>query len=280
MFPDISVIIPTFNRAPLLPRALESVRCQLHPPTEIIVVDDGSSDETPEVIIRQFPEVQYIRQENCGVSKARNIGIQAATGEWIAFLDSDDEWLPAKLAEQVKALQIHPEYRICHTDEIWIRRGKRVNPMKKHRKYGGYIFQQCLPLCIISPSSVMIHRSVFQEVGMFDENLPACEDYDLWLRVCARYPVLYIEKPLIVKYGGHADQLSRRFWGMDRFRIYALEKIITSGQLLAADQKAAVKTLIDKTTIYITGARKRGKLDEVQQYQKLLQRFTSSHPSL
>lgn len=277
MFPDISVIIPTFNRAKTLPRALESIRRQTYPPSEIILIDDGSTDETPRVIARQFPEVRYIRQENRGVSSARNTGIKAAVGEWIAFLDSDDEWLPKKLEKQVEALQHHPEYQICHSDEIWIRRGTRVNPMKKHRKYGGYIFQQCLPLCIISPSSVLIHHSVFQEVGMFDENLPACEDYELWLRICARYPVLYIEKPLIVKYGGHADQLSRRFWGMDRFRIYALEKIIRHGQLSPGDKQAAVQTLIEKTRIYINGALKRDRADEVEKYLQLLQQFTSDH---
>jgi len=277
MFPDISVIIPTYNRSAMLLRALESVRRQTLPPTEIIVVDDGSTDDTAKVITREFPEVQYIHQENSGVSSARNTGINAARGEWIAFLDSDDEWLPTKLGEQVKALHHQPEYRISHTAEIWIRHGRQVNPMKKHRKYGGYIFQQCLPLCIISPSSVIIHRSVFQEVGMFDESLPACEDYDLWLRICARYPVLYIEKPLIVKYGGHLDQLSRRFWGMDRFRIYALANIITSGILNEADEKAAVRTLIEKTTIYINGAQKRGRQEEVEKYRRLLQQFIIEH---
>ncbi len=101
--------------------------------------------------------------------------------------------------------------RVCHTDEIWIRNGRRVNARKKHGKKGGWIFQHCLPLCAMSPSSIMIHRDVFTALGGFDERLPACEDYDLWLRITARYPVLFTRQPLIEKYGGHDDQLSRKY---------------------------------------------------------------------
>lgn len=269
----ISVIIPTYNRQYLLERALHSVFHQSLPAAEIIVIDDGSTDGSAELIPSRFPGVCYIRQEHRGVSHARNHGIEKATGEWIAFLDSDDEWLPKKLEAQVKALRENPRYRICHTDEIWIRRGRRVNPKKKHAKHGGYIFQHCLPLCIISPSSVMIHRSVFDDVGLFDESLPACEDYDMWLRICSRYPVLYIDTPLIIKYGGHSDQLSQQFWGMDRFRIYALEKILKTGIPKREDEHAARKILQQKISIYIQGAKKRGKDDEVEYYRQKLTHY-------
>ncbi|MET0093096.1 MAG: glycosyltransferase family A protein, partial [Sedimenticola sp.] len=207
---QISVIIPTHNRADLLERALKSVQAQTLPPLEVIVVDDGSEDHTREMVSEKFPRVHYLHQPNRGVSSARNLGISEARGDWIALLDSDDEWLPSKLASQKTRLESQPGHHICHTEEIWIRNGKRVNQMKKHTKQGGAIFQHCLPLCVISPSSVLIHKSVFREVGLFDESLPACEDYDLWLRICARYPVTYVEQPQIVKYGGHEDQLSRR----------------------------------------------------------------------
>ncbi|NOX38501.1 MAG: glycosyltransferase family 2 protein [Calditrichaeota bacterium] len=264
----VSVIVPTFNRSSTLPRALQSIMNQTLPPHEIIVIDDGSSDETETIVTRDFPEVIYFRQDHRGVSAARNRGIQMATGNWIAFLDSDDEWLPTKLEKQVGALKANPDYRICHTNEIWIRRGRRVNPKKKHQKYGGHIFVHCLPLCIISPSSVLLHRHLFTELGMFDEQLPACEDYDLWLRICAVYPVLYLEEPLIVKHGGHEDQLSRQFWGMDRFRIYALEKILRTGELPKAYQIAALKEILRKISIYLQGARKRQRWEEVQRYQQ------------
>jgi glycosyltransferase involved in cell wall biosynthesis len=263
----VSVIIPTHNRAGLLPRAVCSILGQSHPAEEIIVVDDGSTDHTERLLRSEFPCVKYVRQENRGVAAARNRGIREARGEWLAFLDSDDEWLPRKLERQLGALRKEPDFLLCHTNEIWIRRGKRVNPMRKHAKSGGQIFEECLPLCVVSPSSVIVHGSLFERVGLFDQSLPACEDYDLWLRVCSRYPVLFLEEPLIVKYGGHADQLSRRYWGMDRFRIRSLEKILESGTLSPADRLAALHSLLDKIEVYLSGARKRGKLDDVAAYQ-------------
>ncbi len=276
----ISVVIPTFNRASVITRALESVLRQTHPPEEILVVDDGSTDDTVERVRAEFPAVRLIEQENRGVSAARNAGIRAATGTWIALLDSDDEWLTDKLERQWQAVT-EPEPKpepepdtvtlFCHTDEIWIRRGRRVNPMKKHRKYGGHIFEHCLPLCVISPSSVLMHRRLFEIVGGFDEDLPVCEDYDLWLRVTARFPVLFLDEPLIVKHGGHEDQLSRRFWGMDRFRITALEKIIASSSLSDSDRATAESMLAHKVAIYASGARKRGKLAEARAYESRLE---------
>jgi glycosyltransferase involved in cell wall biosynthesis len=264
----VSLIIPTFNRIKFLQRALNSVLNQTRPPDEIIVIDDGSEDGSETMVRERFPTARYFRQENRGVSRARNRGIEFSRHEWLAFLDSDDEWLAVKLEKQYRALKENPEYRLCHTNEIWIRRGRRVNPQKKHAKYGGYIFQKCLPLCLISPSSVILHREIFDSVGRFDESLPVCEDYDLWLRICATYPVLYLEEPLIVKYGGHKGQLSLKHWGMDRFRIEALEKIVQSGKLSPADLKAALETLFQKIDIYIQGAKKRDKHEEVNLYIK------------
>lgn len=163
----------------------------------------------------------------------------------------------------MEALKNNPGYKICHTNEIWIRNGRRVNPRKKHKKSGGWIFQNCLPLCCISPSNVIINKTVFDTVGLFDETLPVCEDYDLWLRITSRFPVLYVDELLIIKYGGHRDQLSRKFWGMDRYRIQALEKILTTGILSEEDESAAKSMLKEKLTIYIQGARKRNKTDSL-----------------
>jgi len=266
----LSVIIPSYNRSQSLRRALQSVYQQSRADFEVIVVDDGSTDDTAEVIAAHYPQCIYIFQSNKGVSAARNAGIAHASGEWIAFLDSDDEWLPTKLEMQLKASINHPKYQIIHTDEIWIRNGKRVNPMQKHQKHGGWIFEKCLPLCAISPSSVMIHRQVLQTVGLFDESLPACEDYDLWLRICCLYPVLFIATALVVKYGGHPDQLSAKYWGMDRFRIKALNRIIQSGTLNQQDKLSARLVLIKKLEIYIQGAQKRNKYAEIQYYEALL----------
>lgn len=272
---NISVILSTYNRKNTLRRALNSVCVQTLPADEIIVVDDGSEDGTESMVATEFPTVNYIYQANAGVSTARNSAIQASSGDWLAILDSDDEWLPEKLKHQITLIQQHPNYKICHTEEIWVRNGRRVNAMKKHAKQGGWIFQHCLPLCAMSPSSIMIHRSVFNSTGLFDVTLPACEDYDLWLRITARFPVLFIEQPLIIKYGGHDDQLSKKYWGMDRFRIQALEKIITDPILNAEDRLAAINMLLKKLEIYKSGAEKRNKQNEVEQLQQRIHIYRS-----
>ncbi|MCG6968410.1 MAG: glycosyltransferase family 2 protein [Gammaproteobacteria bacterium] len=273
----VSVVIPTCNRQTLLDRALRSVVAQTVRPQEVIVVDDGSTDDTHAMLKANYPHVKYCFQDNLGVSKARNTGISVANSPWIAFLDSDDEWLPDKLQKQFETLQNNAGVLLCHTEEIWIRHGKRVNPMNKHQKYGGYIYDKCLPLCAISPSSVIIHQRLFEQVGLFDESLPACEDYDLWLRICNQYEVLFIDSPLIVKYGGHDDQLSRRHWGMDRFRIQALLKMLNEKTLTENNYHLTLEALKAKCAIYIQGAIKRGKQAEAAYYQQLIDRFSSPH---
>ena len=270
---SISVIIPSYNRAHLLPRCLASVIGQNYSPLEIIVVDDGSTDITEKLVSRDYPQVKLISQENKGVSAARNAGIRAAEGDWLALLDSDDTWFPDKLERQAQVIERSTGADVIHTDEIWVRNGVRVNPQRKHRKYGGSIFKYCLPLCAISPSSVMIHRRVFDRVGLFDETLPVCEDYDLWLRICARMPVLFIPETLITKYGGHADQLSARYWGMDRYRIRAINKILNEVELEASDRTAAIKTLVGKIRIYLNGARKHDNPIFVPECEELLARY-------
>ncbi len=267
---SISVIIPTFNRAATLSRAIDSVLAQIHTADEIIVVDDGSTDATQQLLDDHYPQLRVIRQQNLGVSAARNRGIAESTGEWIAFLDSDDAWLPTKLQIQLSALQQNPDYRFCHTEEIWIRNGVRVNQMNKHAKSGGDIFEKCLPMCVISPSSALMQRTLFDSIGLFDESLPACEDYDLWLRLCANEPVLYIEEPQIKKYGGHEDQLSRKHWGMDRFRIHALIKIQQSGMLDAHQQSLVADTIRNKAEILIKGGLKHGNHELVANYRTML----------
>ncbi|MXZ33182.1 MAG: glycosyltransferase, partial [Gammaproteobacteria bacterium] len=247
---SVGVVIPTFNRAHTLGRALDSVISQTLPPQQVIVVDDGSTDSTAD-LVAGYSEVSYLRQENRGVSAARNFGIRHCGCDWVALLDSDDEWLPEKLEVQIGALAENPGYRLIHCDEIWIRDGRRVNAANRHRKRGGWIFEHCLPLCVISPSAAVIEKRLLEEVGGFNEGLPACEDYDLWLRVCSRYPVLYVDRPLLRKYGGHDDQLSRKHWGMDRFRVRALRDLIAGGGLSESDRQAALASLREKCRILV-----------------------------
>ena len=258
----------------MLARALDSVERQTHRATEVLVVDDGSTDDTQAMVETRFPKAVYLSQSNRGVSAARNRGIRAAHGDWIAFLDSDDEWLAEKLRRQVAAIDAEPSSLLCHCDEIWIRNGMRVNPGARHRaaKVGGRIFRDCLPLCAISPSSALVHRSVFDQIGGFDEDLPACEDYDFWLRFTAIHPVLYVDEPLLLKHGGHDDQLSRSVDALDRYRIRALVKVIETLPLEAGDRLAAVAMLRAKIRIYAAGARKRGRFEEVRELEDLAAR--------
>jgi glycosyltransferase involved in cell wall biosynthesis len=265
----VSVIIPTYNRDGFLREAIESVLSQAYKQFELIVVDDGSTDTTGDLLQQYGTGLSVLHTSHRGPSAARNRGIAAARGEYIAFLDSDDVWLPDKLRAQMLFFQDHPEARVCQTEEIWIRSGVRVNPMKKHKKYSGWIFKQCLPLCMVSPSSVMIERSVFGRVGLFNETFLACEDYELWLRIAARYPIYLIDTPLIIKRGGHADQQSRLIPTLDQYRIRALCKILESGILQPDQHRQALAELIKKCRIYGSGCLKRGRRDEGEQVLKL-----------
>ncbi len=266
--PRVSVIVPTYNRHQFLGQTLDSVLAQTYSHFELIVVDDGSDDPTPDLLAAYGRDIQVIRQSHQGVSSARNTGIQAAQSEWIALLDSDDYWLPQKLESQIAHFKAHPDALICQTEEIWIRNGTRVNPKRRHQKFSGMIFEKCLPLCLVSPSAVMLHKTLFDEVGLFDENLPACEDYDLWLRMTWKYPVHLIDTPLIVKRGGHADQLSRMA-ELDKYRIQALVKILGKGCLSEAQHKAAHAMLAQKCAIFANGCRKRGRFDQAAHYERL-----------
>ena len=275
---NVSVIIPTYNRKNLLKRALHSASSQTFVPHEIIVVDDGSSDGTKDWVLERFPYVRYIYQDNSGVSSARNAGIKEAKGSWIAFLDSDDEWMSNKLEQQKGVINSFQEAWLCHTNEIWIRNGVRVNQMKKHQKYGGNVFENCLDICRISPSSVLIKKEVFEMVGLFDESLKVCEDYDLWLRITSVLPVIFLDEPLITKYGGHSDQLSRVDSGIEKYRIQSLEKILSSNSLSISQSKIALSQLIKKLKIFSNGLEKRNKFKELNIYIKKIEFWSKYRP--
>ena len=259
----VSVIIPTFNRLSLISRAIDSVLKQTLKPFEIIVVDDGSSDNTSTLIKNNYKSVKLIKQKNLGVSKARNVGIKNSSGDWIALLDSDDEWKKNKLEVQIKSLSEHDYYSVCHTNEIWIRNGTRVNQKKRHQKYGGHIFDKCLDICRISPSSIIFQKNIINEVGWFDENLSICEDYDLWLRITANFKILFIDKPLVIKYGGHSDQLSKSVNGIEAYRIKSLENLLSNTRLIKDYKRLTIEMLITKLRIYKKGLLKRDKTDEL-----------------
>ena len=268
----ISVVIPTLNRINTLQRALDSVINQTYKPAEIIVVDNGSSDGTLKFLREQYPKITILTENKIGVSSARNKGIKKSINQWIALLDSDDAWHPRKLEIQTSMLDSAlKEYNLIHTDEVWFRNNKHINQMKKHKKQGGYIFERCLSLCCISPSSVLFKKNILDKVGLFDESLPVCEDYDMWLKICSSEEVLFAQDKLTYKYGGHKDQLSKSYWGMDRFRIKSIENIIKNFDLTYKQKKLAKKELIKKLKIIINGAFKRNNLSIVNEFSTKLE---------
>lgn len=266
----ISVIIPTYNRPLETLRAITSVLYQTYRDFEIIIVDDGSDQSSRDALQPLRPYIKYISHEkNRGVSASRNAGLKSSKSPFVAFLDSDDYWLPQKLAAQVSFFDQNPEAMACQTNEVWVRRGKRVNPKTRHLKPSGNIFEPSLKLCLISPSAVMMKRSLLNEVGVFDEDLPVCEDYDLWLRITCRYPVYLIDQNLVIKTGGHHDQLSSSRKGMDRYRITSLVKLIGNGSLDKRQSRAVFQELKTKCQIYGRGCLKRDRLEEGSFYLQL-----------
>jgi glycosyltransferase involved in cell wall biosynthesis len=274
LLPPVSVIIPAYNRCRHLPGAIASVLAQDYPDLELLIVDDGSTDTTPELLQGYGSSIRVLSQENRGVAAARNAGIHAARYDLLAFLDSDDRFAPGKLARQAEAMLRAPEYLVSHTDEIWYRQGKLLNQKKKHARAGGNLFSRSLELCVVGMSTVMARREFFARVGPFDEELPCCEDYDLWLRAGRRLEFLHLPAPLTIKHGGRPDQLSRSHRiGMDRYRIKALLKLLADGGLTAEQELQTRKELARKCLIYGRGCLRHGREPEGGRYLRLAGEF-------
>jgi GT2 family glycosyltransferase len=277
--PVISVIIPTYNRASFVREAIASVLGQdfFRRPGpehsfELLVVDDGSEDMTRDVVGFFGRPVLYYYQPHGGVSAARNTGLRLARGEFIAFLDSDDLWKKEKIGTQMGYFKAFPDAAVCYTEEVWMRRGIRLNQRKKHQKFSGWIFDKVLPVCLLSLSSCLFRREVFADIGVFDESLPVCEDYDLGIRLARKYPVFLVPAALIIKRGGHPDQLSRRYWGMDRFRVQALEKSLGLG-LEPWQESLVKKELVKKCLILAQGFANRHRPEEARKYRDLTLKY-------
>lgn len=277
----ISVIIPTFNRADFLSRSILSVVRQTFSPAELIIVDDGSTDGTAQIVQNIAGEspvpIQYRYQKNSGAAAARNTGIRSSKCEYVAFLDSDDWWLPGKLQKQYQSMVSHPHYQISHTREIWYRNDKRVNQKKKHDPPHGDIFEASLRMCMVGMSTVMAKKTCFDTYGFFDEQLLCCEDYDLWLRMSCQLPFLRVDTPLICKDGGRDDQLSViHRMGMDTFRIQALCNLLEGSSLSEKQRSLSLIELQRKCTIYGNGCIKHGRQQEGQRYLELPNKYLSN----
>ncbi|MDH4129322.1 MAG: glycosyltransferase [Spirochaetota bacterium] len=274
----VSIIIPSYNRANYLLEAIESVLAQTYKPIELIIVDDGSNDNTYLCVDKYLKNhcVRYYYQQNKGVSSARNTGIKLSRGEYISFLDSDDLWDKRKLEYQMSFILSQSEYYVCYTDEIWIRNGVRVNYNNRYQKYSGYIYKHCLPLCIIGPSSILLKREVVNDIGLFDESLAVCEDYDYWLRLSLKYPIYFFGDKLVIKRGGHYDQLSHKYDCMDRFRVKAITKIIENNTLSIDDYNETISMMLKKCEILKNGYYKHGKTKEGDCYNDIIKKYSQN----
>ena len=266
----VTVVIPTYNRIEWLKDSLESVMSQTVSAEEIIVVDDGSTDETLS-FLENF-EVTVVHQQNQGPSAARNVGARMAKTKWLAFLDSDDRWFPNKLECQLNYLDKNPDVELVYTGERWIRNGVRVNACKHHKKYSGWIYPECLKLCLISPSSVMLSKNLFDRSGGFNEKLWAAEDYDLWLKITSKVPVGYLEEELIVKYGGHEGQLSNQR-GIDVYRVVALENMMNDFDLKEEWKELTRKDLCRRSKILMKGFNKHGNPEKAMLSENLRKKY-------
>jgi glycosyltransferase involved in cell wall biosynthesis len=273
----LTIIIPTYNRLPFLKSAINSVFCQTYRRFQLIIADDGSTDGTGDNVqsLNNSDEnLRYLRLPHCGMpGKVRNAGARLATGDFLAFLDSDDLWKPEKLARQIAFFEEHPDMMICHTREIWQRGEKIVSQAGQKHRRSGYIFADALKKCIIGPSTVMMRRELFEELGGFREDLEIAEDYELWLRITAKYPVGYIDEPLVIKRGGHADQLSEKYGQIEVFRIKALLVNLEAGIFAGEQRELAARELVRKCRIYAQGCEKRGKVEEACWYREIVQRY-------
>ncbi len=260
----MTVIITTHNRPKLLKRAINSILSQSLLPREILIIDDGS-DLKPN--LPEHKLIRYIYKQNGGISSARNLGIEQAKYEWISFLDDDDEWEKDKLKTQKAFHEQNPYIKASFTDERWIREEKELKVPKKYQKNTKNLFEKALKHCFIAPSSAMIHKSVFEQIGLFDESLKVCEDYDMWLRLLNEYEFGFINQKLIKKHAHDAEQLGFS-QNLDQYRVNSLIKLLPS--LSENRQAQAKKVLEEKLAILIRIAKKHDDAKNVHRYEDLL----------
>lgn len=206
----ISVVIPAFNAGRFIRRTIDSVLAQTYCDYEIIVVDDGSTDDTPEVVKSYGQKVRYIYQENAGDGPARNTGIAAAKGEWIAFLDHDDEWLPQKLQLQMELLRQNPELRWCAANYYMSSGSRRAvvgnckalcKAMGNSSHFEDFFLAVAKMGCSLVTATVVVRKDVFQKAGFFDSCWLGCADLDMWWRIAHHYPKIgYLPLPLAIRH--------------------------------------------------------------------------------
>jgi len=244
---SVSAIIPTYNCARLLPQAIESAIHQSHKLQEIIVVDDGSTDNTEECIRPFLSQIRYVKQENRGLAGARNRGIRESTAEFVAFLDADDVWLFEKTEKQLAAFRSSPDVVLTFTDAHVLSSSGKAMPTFMFGKGAreGYVFDGLLRSSFILPSTAMIRRNCFEDVGLFDEGLLCVEDLDLWLRISRKYQVKMVAEPLAV-WRRQEDSLTTKITNMGYGCIQVYRKWLSKSCGLNSEETRIVKHQISK----------------------------------
>lgn len=289
----VSVVIPCFNAEPYIVGAIRSVLAQDWPNLEIVVVDDGSSDRSAELALDTFPGIALLRQVNQGVAVARNKGIAHARGDWIAFLDADDIWLPGKLRAQWETLSARPDVRMSYTAwEVWSSTEQSPTPEyvaalldqsgDADRWSGptGWVYPDLLLDCVVWTSTVLVHRSVLSEVGQFDSTLPRGEDYDLWLRASRVTEILRVAAPYAL-YRMHPNSLTTSV-PEENYHSMVVSRALARWGYSSPNGRSARKADVDralaKTWSDLAGSHfYAGNFDRAKQYALMALRTDGSH---
>lgn len=240
--PLVSVIIPTYNSVAYVTAAVASVLAQTFADLEILVIDDGSTDETSEVMAGYGTRVRYLRQENSGVAIARNRGIAESQGEYVAFLDADDTWFPRKLELQLEALRAHIEAGVCYSAFLVVTSELKPIGVRRSERWASALEDLLLHGNVVgSICTVLAKRSLFQQAGGFDPLLSQCADWEMWVRLAARTEFVYLDEPLVT-YRQHDSNMSHNAPLLEKDSLRVLEKSFAMEELspeLRARRRAA-----------------------------------------
>ncbi|MES0488908.1 MAG: glycosyltransferase family 2 protein [Leptospirales bacterium] len=273
----VDVVIPTYERYDLTYEAVKSVLDQTYKHLQIYIIEDGSNVCCE--LKKEFQQDERIHYfalgRNRGTSYARNFGAKKGKNPLLAFLDSDDLWLPDKLEKQIQYFKDNPEYKWLHTNEAWFRNGAPVKQKSMHRKQGGKFLEKLFQRCIISASSVLFRREFFETSGYFLPHLRIGEDYELWLRLNYLEPVGFLEENLTIKRAGEWDQLSA-ITEIDRYRVLALHRFYKKHENekgFLPFKESCRNEIIHKIEILLKGANKHNNTSRIKQYQDWLRLF-------
>lgn len=266
---DVSVIIPVRNRPLLLGESIRSVFYGSGYPRELIVVIDDrpengmldlkAAEESFSRYGNEETQIQILYSNGRGPAAARNVGINSAKHTWLAFLDSDDIWREHKLSKQINYLSQRPHMLACQTLEIWLKNNRELTQSIANQPRCGRFLKDAFRRCLISASTVILHRQCFEILGLFDESFAVCEDFEFWLRYLSYYPMGLVRERLSVKRSGGWEQQSQKFHSQDKVRIEAILKTVQNQILRPDEWESARIACLEKLAILKRGSEKYGR---------------------